>query len=225
MNIAVHRWIADRIPRYGPGARFYDTLSMERPVYRAGREAAVTLLDLQPGDRVLVIGCGTGLDFPLILDVIGPTGEIVGIDRSVAMLRQAARRVRRSGWRNVRLINIDAVDLTSVDGTFGAVMFTYSLSIIQDWRTAWASALARLQPDGKVSVVDTDLPSGRGRVFAPLAAFALFAGKVDRHRRVWRLVINQTSDHTYQRLRHGHIHVAVGAVEKQSGPATEAGSR
>jgi len=60
--------------RYHHGARFYDLLSGERPVCRAGRLRAIELLRLGPGDRVLDIGCRTGLNIPLLRDRVGRDG-------------------------------------------------------------------------------------------------------------------------------------------------------
>lgn len=207
------------------GARLYDVLSAERWVYRAGRIAAIEMLQLRPGDRVLIVGCGTGLDIPPVLEAIGPTGEVVGIDRSAAMLRQAARKAQQAGWRNVTLIRSDATDLTTVTDTFNTVMFTYSLSIIDDWMTAWWAATTRLRNGGKVSVVDTDLPTGRGWLFRPIAAFALWTGHVDRLRRVWDLVPRYADESTSRTLRSGHIHLAVGNFETTPTAPVRSGTR
>jgi len=81
-----------RLPRYGLGARFYDVLSGERSVYRAGRLRGIAALDLRPGARVLDVGCGTGLNLAPLLGRVGPTGRVVGVDRSDKMLAQARAR-------------------------------------------------------------------------------------------------------------------------------------
>jgi len=78
-----------RLPRYRLGARVYDVVSMEQLVYRPGRRAAIEALAPGAGARVLDVGCGTGLNLPLLADAVGPAGEIVGVDASAAMLRQA----------------------------------------------------------------------------------------------------------------------------------------
>lgn len=201
-----------RLPRYRFGARWYDTLSAERLVYRAGRLAAIDMLDLRPGDRVLVVGCGTGLDLPCLLDAIGTSGEIIGVDRSQPMLRRAEAKMTRAGWANVQLLLTDATELTGVEGTFDAVLFTYALAVIGDWQQAWDAATSRLRHGGRVSVVDTDLPTAAGRVFSPLARLALWSGGVDRHRHVWRLVEDHATQVQTRVLALGHIHIAVGVL-------------
>ena len=94
--------------RYTASARFYDLISAEWPVYRAGRDAAMELLDLQPDESVLDIGCGTGLNFPLMRSRIGDGGSITGVDSSANMLEQARRREPDG---RLTLIEADAASL------------------------------------------------------------------------------------------------------------------
>src|SRR6476661_4174384 len=72
------------IETYRKKARHYDVTSRLYPVpgYPQGahRHRAVHALGLRPGDSVIDIGCGTGLNFPLIEEAIGPGGQIVGVD-------------------------------------------------------------------------------------------------------------------------------------------------
>lgn len=202
--------------RYTAGARLYDVLSGE-PVYRAGRVAGIAGLELRPGGRVLDVGCGTGLNFPLLQDAVGPTGAIVGIDTSPAMLARARARRDRYGWNNITLAEGDAAALgtalpsASGPDMFDGCLFTYSLSIIDRWQDAFAQALARVRPGGRIVVVDMAPPAGMWRVFSLPARLACFTGGADIHRAPWTLLAATTTRTTQRSVRGGHIHIAAGS--------------
>ncbi len=61
------------------------------------RSKAIELLELKEGDVVLDMGCGTGLSFDAIEERIGPSGWLIGLDCTEAMLAEAERRVRQKG--------------------------------------------------------------------------------------------------------------------------------
>lgn len=206
-----------RFGRYTLGARLYDVLSLERPVYRVGRLAGIDLLRLQPGDRVLDVGCGTGLNFAVLDAAIGPTGTIVGMDLSAHMLARAHARVQRHGWSNVCLVQADAGSGPFSDGPYDAVLATFALSVISDGQAAWRSALAATRPGGRIAVVDLALPADRWAVLAPLARLACFTGGVDLHRETWRWVARDIVDVEQRTLRAGHIRVAAGTVPAAPG--------
>ena len=80
------------IDAYREKAKHDDITSRLYPVpgyrQRAQRRRAVQALGLRAGDSVVDIACGTGLNFPLIEEAIGPDGRIVGVDLTDAMLAQ-----------------------------------------------------------------------------------------------------------------------------------------
>ena len=195
--------------RYTASARFYDVLSLEWPVYRPGRVTAIREMGLRPGMRVLDLGCGTGLNHPLLQEAVGPTGTVVGVDSSRQMLAQARRRASRHGWRNLELRQ---ADMTQVDGlgTVDAVLATYTLSVVPSWELAWDRALAATRPGGRMAVVDMQLPVGAARVAAPLARLACAAGGADIHAHPWTAVERDCIDVMAVSLRGGHVQVRVG---------------
>lgn len=215
-SVRAHR----RLARYTFGAWAYDVASLEWPVYRPGRLAGIELLGLEPGDRVLDVGCGTGLNFAYLGAAIGPSGTIVGVDLSGQMLARANARVKRHGWNNVNLVRADAgtCDFAklSADGGFDAVLFTFSLSIIDNGHAAWHHALDATRPDGRLTVVDLAVPSDRWAVLAPLARLVCFTGGVDLRRRPWQWVARDTDQVDQRVLRGGHLRVAAGTPARAS---------
>src|SRR5271165_28937 len=73
----------------------------------AFRRAAVGALALCAGDTVVELGCGTGLNFPLLQRAVGPRGKIIGVDMTDAMLAKASERISKHGWTNIELVQSD----------------------------------------------------------------------------------------------------------------------
>jgi demethylmenaquinone methyltransferase/2-methoxy-6-polyprenyl-1,4-benzoquinol methylase len=146
---------------YRKKAKHYDITSRLYPApcypQRAQRLQAVQALGLRAGDSVIDIACGTGLNFPLIEEVIGPGGRIVGVDLTDAMLAQAQNRIEANGWSNIRLVQSDAVDFdfpTEVD----AILSTYALSQVPECAEVIAHGAAALCGGGRWVVLDLKVP-------------------------------------------------------------------
>jgi S-adenosylmethionine-diacylglycerol 3-amino-3-carboxypropyl transferase len=119
-----------------------------------GRRRAVNLLELRPDSQVLEIGCGTGLNFPYMVDELDPaSGRLVGLDFSHDMLARASRRVAARRWEHVELVQGDATQL-DLGRQFDAILFAYSLTMIPDWPAALERAYAHLKPGGRLVVLD-----------------------------------------------------------------------
>ena len=119
-----------------------------------GRETLIGHIDIRPGDRILDIGCGTGKNFDAIQERLRGSGELIGVDCSPTMLEKAEERIRSRGWKNVRLIDIEYGKEPLTRGRSDVVLFSYSLSMIPDWKLALACAHAELWPGGRIGVVD-----------------------------------------------------------------------
>lgn len=118
------------------------------------RRETVDALDLNPGDRVLDVGCGTGLNLGLLVQAVGEQGQIVALDYSPGMLERARRRVERNGWRNVRLVQGDAAVLAGIEGPFDGVMSTWALGIVHDLPAALRRMCEVLAPGGRLAILD-----------------------------------------------------------------------
>src|SRR5215207_553039 len=98
------------------------------PTLHPGRVDAIQRMKIRPGDRVLEVGVGTGINASLYpVDC-----SVVGIDLSSSMLDKARERVWRKGLRNVRLQEMDATHMTFADESFDIVYAPYLISVVPD---------------------------------------------------------------------------------------------
>src|SRR3990167_2638216 len=68
------------------------------------KQRAIEYLNLCPGDRVLVTSIGAGFELDFILEKIGDTGSVVGVDFSKGMLKVAQKKIDKNKWNNVQLV-------------------------------------------------------------------------------------------------------------------------
>ena len=125
---------------YTRWARLYDLLAVHTPGIGSLRRAAVDRLDLQPGETVVEMGCGTGANLPLLRDRVGSEGRVLGVDVSPGVLRVAADRIDRAGWQNVGVLRGDATRPPLGDGEVDAVfaslvagMLAEPAAVVDDW--------------------------------------------------------------------------------------------
>ena len=139
-------------------------------VLQAGRRQAIHAMRLQPGQRLLEVGVGTGLTLPLY-----PLGQaILGVDYSPPMLAQAQRRLARMGDpAHVRLMRADAARLPFDDASFVVVYAPYVISVVPD-PVQVARELRRVcKPTGRVVLLNhfrnEPEPAWFERLLAPMA--------------------------------------------------------
>jgi phosphatidylethanolamine/phosphatidyl-N-methylethanolamine N-methyltransferase len=97
-------------------------------IFHSGREAAIQLLDVRPGEHILEVGIGTGLNLPLY-----PLHcRITGIDLSEEMLEKAQEKVVELELGNVTLKTMDATVMDFGDSEFDAAVATYTISAVPD---------------------------------------------------------------------------------------------
>lgn len=134
---------------YSRYAALYDRIASDAPFVTGLREALATAVDLERGDVVLELGCGTGANFPVLRERVGSEGTVVGVDLSAGVLRRARDRADREGWENVHVVRGDATippfapaalprttspaGEVDVVGTFVVGMFEESTGVVDDW--------------------------------------------------------------------------------------------
>jgi demethylmenaquinone methyltransferase/2-methoxy-6-polyprenyl-1,4-benzoquinol methylase len=149
------------IETYRKKAKHYDVTSRLYPApfypQRAQRLRAVQALGLRAGDSVIDIACGTGQNFPLIEEVIGPGGRIVGVDLTDAMLARAQDRIETNGWRNISLVQADAAAF-DFPAEVDAILSTYALSQVPECAEVIAHGAKALTEGGRWAVLDLKVP-------------------------------------------------------------------
>ena len=146
---------------YQSGAKFYDfTTILYRMIglrMKAYRSLAIKKLSLQRGDCVIELGCGTGLNFPFLMERIGEEGRLIGVDLTPGMLKIARDRVERSGWKNVELIQSDIAVYDfpeDVNGVLATGLFGY----IAEYDSVIKTVSKALVPGGHLVILDGKQP-------------------------------------------------------------------
>jgi phosphatidylethanolamine/phosphatidyl-N-methylethanolamine N-methyltransferase len=132
----------------------YDGL-FDRLFAAPGRRRAMQILALRPGERVLLVGVGTGADLPLL-----PAGVCaVGLDLSPDMLARAQAKLPLMG-RDVTLVQGDAQALPPGMEGFDAAVLHLVLSVVPDGTACLQETLRALRPGGRAVIFDKFAPDG-----------------------------------------------------------------
>jgi len=143
---AVENAFVNRV--YEKLAKVYDVIF--GPTLHHGRLVAIERMAIKPGDRVLEVGVGTGINTSLY-----PTNcSVTGIDLSASMLEKARERVRREGLRHVRLQEMDAAHLIFADDTFDIVYAPYLVSVVPDPVQVVKEMRRVCRPGGKIVILN-----------------------------------------------------------------------
>jgi ubiquinone/menaquinone biosynthesis C-methylase UbiE len=215
---------AHLIATYRKKAKHYDITSRFYPApgypQRGQRLRAVHALGLRRGDTVVDMACGTGLNFALLEQAIGPNGRIVGVDLTDAMLAEAHDRTERTGWNNVSLVQADAADFDFPTGV-DAILSTYALSQVPECAAVIAHGAAALRGGGRWAVLDLKVPDETPRWVAQLgtAVVRRFAS-IDEWitRRPWQVIRDalqeELTDLAWTELFFGTAFLAAGSRKR-----------
>ena len=134
--------------RYTVWAPAYDTIARAGG-FDAARRLSIDRLQLASGERVLIVGAGTGLD----LDFLPSNVHVTAIDVTPAMLTHLERRAADTG-RAVTARIMDARQLALPDSSFDAVVMHLILAVMPEPERGVREAVRVLKPGGRISVFD-----------------------------------------------------------------------
>jgi ubiquinone/menaquinone biosynthesis C-methylase UbiE len=209
------------IETYRKKAKHYDVTSRLYPApgypQRAQRIQAVRALGLRPGDTVVDMACGTGLNFRLLEMVVGPRGRIVGVDLTDAMLAQAHNRIKTNGWGNISLVQSDAFAF-DFPAEVDAILSTYAMTQVPECAEVIAHGAKALSGGGRWAVLDLKVPGHTPQWMARLGtAIVRPFASIDEWtmRRPWETIRaameEELADFSWTELSFGTAFLAAGS--------------
>lgn len=208
-SIPPYTWLLTRWPNF--------MASFTRPL----RQEAVQRLALRKGDRVLDVGCGSGMSFPYLVHAVGNLGEVVGVEISPDSAGQARKRVETNGWSNIHVL-VDAAQSVKLTGRFDGVLLFAAHEVLTS-PLALDHLLPYLQEDARVVAFGAKYSSARtGALFNPLLGFMtrhlLPSSSAPIDEQPWRFLEERIGTlHKAERV-HGFMYLVWGSLHTTEGP-------
>jgi len=194
---------------YDLAVKLYRLLGIKIGKYR---KMTVDALELSKGDIVVELGCGTGLNFPLVLDAIGPDGKLIGVDITDKMLDQARKRVKENGWKNVELVQSDIAEYKFPEGLDG-IFATGALSYSPQYYKIIKRGYDALKTGKNFVLLDFKMSQGPARIFAPILLYSTKLFAVDKEyleHRAWKSIEKYFDKTSYLEGWGGFLYLSVG---------------
>lgn len=161
-----------------------------RRFYLWGRDTLIEKLEIPDGGALLEVGCGTARNL-IKLAKRNPVVRLYGLDASSLMLKTAETNLRHQNLESRITLKLGVAESWNHETDFGlqkpfdAIVFSYSLSMIEDWKDAIETALRNLRPGGRIYVVDFGDQAGMPAWYRGLSN--VWFGYLSRHHAYNRL--------------------------------------
>jgi arsenite methyltransferase len=120
----------------------------------AGTGNPFSLGELRPGERVVDVGCGAGIDGLIAAKKVGPGGHVIWVDMTPSMLEKARQGAKEAGLRNVEFREGYAEELPVEDGWADVVISNGVLNLMPDKAAALEEMSRVLKPNGRLQIGD-----------------------------------------------------------------------
>lgn len=120
----------------------------------AGTGNPFSLGPIEPGERVVDIGCGAGIDSLIAAKMVGDSGHAIGVDMTPPMLSKARESAERMGLENVRFREGFGEELPVEDGWADVIISNGVLNLMPDKPAALREMARVLRPGGRLQIAD-----------------------------------------------------------------------
>jgi ubiquinone/menaquinone biosynthesis C-methylase UbiE len=120
----------------------------------AGTGNPFSLGEIHPGERVVDVGSGAGVDSMIAAQMTGPDGAVIGVDMTAAMLAKARRAAEEAGFNNLQFRHGHGEDLPVPDAWADVVISNGVLNLLPDKSAALTEMARVLKPSGRLQIGD-----------------------------------------------------------------------
>src|SRR5215218_865351 len=110
--------------------------------------------EILPGERVVDVGCGAGIDSLIAAKKVGPDGRVIGVDMTPSMLEKARQAAKETGLANVEFREGYAEELPIADGWADVVISNGVLNLMPNKAAALKEMSRVLKPGGRLQIED-----------------------------------------------------------------------
>ena len=191
------------------------------------RQKAVHALQLKAGSRVLDVGCGPGGSFPYLVEAVGPSGEVVGVEISPEVSINARRRIEVNRWNNVRVVEGDAKTV-QLNGTFDAMLLLGAPDAYAS-PDAVGNLLRYLKDDARIVAFGAKLSHRRfGKMLNWLSRSLMklsFSSTPELSYEPWCVLEKRLADVQVREYSFGCLFLVWGSIKSYSATVDESSSR